>query len=120
MILPFFGVILLCYSTVAATFQLAHTHYPQDFLAQIAGSAHEGQQIVQHFCSSCHAVHPKISLGAPRIGNPDDWSVRVSQGLDILFQHTAQGYNSMPARGGCFECSDKQLKRAILVLIKYK
>ena len=93
------------------------THHPQDFLVSIAGKPDEGQQIVNHFCASCHAMKPLINLGAPRIGQKSDWLLRVNQGLDVLFKHTTEGYNAMPPRGGCFECSDEQLKKAIQVLL---
>ena len=95
----------------------AATHKPQAFLDSIAGSKTEGQAIVQHYCATCHAVHPLIPLGAPRIGYASDWAERLKQGPSVLFQHSSEGYNAMPARGGCFECSDEQLKLAIAVLI---
>ncbi len=93
------------------------THKPQAFLDSIAGSKTEGQEIVQHYCATCHAAHPLIPLGAPRMGFASDWTGRLQQGASVLFQHTSEGYGAMPARGGCFECSDEQLKLAIAVLI---
>lgn len=93
------------------------THHPQDFLSNIQGKPDEGEQIVQHFCANCHAVKPLISLGAPRIGNKADWLTRVNQGLETLFKHTTDGHNAMPPRGGCFECSDAQLKMAIHAML---
>ena len=98
----------------------AASHHPQEFLKKIAGSKDEGQQIVQHYCSNCHAVKPLISLGAPRIGESSDWDPRIKQGIDLLFKHTDEGLNAMPARGGCFECSDEQLKLAILAMLPVK
>jgi cytochrome c5 len=94
----------------------AASHHPQAFLDDIHGTKEEGQAIVKHFCASCHAPHPLISIGAPRIGHPQDWVQRLKQSPAILWQHTSEGYHAMPARGGCFECSDEQLKKAIEVL----
>lgn len=96
------------------------THHPQVFLKKIVGTKNEGQQIVQHYCSQCHAVKPLIPLGAPRIGVFSDWEPRINQGMDILLKHTDEGLNAMPARGGCFECSDRQLKLAILAMLPVK
>ena len=93
------------------------THHPQDFLAEIQGKPDEGKQVVQHFCANCHAVKPLIQLGAPRMGQKEDWLVRLNQGLAILFKHTAEGYRAMPPRGGCFECRDEQLKMAIQAML---
>lgn len=91
----------------------AASHHPEAFLQQIKGQPDEGQKIVQHFCSNCHAPNPLINLGAPRTGDDGDWELRVSKGFNLLFQHTVEGYHAMPPRGGCFECSDVQLKKAI-------
>lgn len=94
------------------------THHPQDFLKKIAGSKTEGQQITEHYCATCHASKPIIQLGAPRIGQADDWKPRLKQGIKLLFKHTDEGINAMPPRGGCFECTDKQLMLAILYMTK--
>ena len=98
----------------------AASHHPQDFLNTISGSPDEGEQIVQHYCSNCHAKKPLIPLGAPRIGLSSDWESRRKQGIDVLFKHTDEGLNAMPARGGCFECSDKQLMLAIAAMLPKK
>ena len=95
----------------------AASHHPEDFLKKISGSTNEGAQIVQHYCANCHAKKPIIPLGAPRIGLASDWTPRIKQNLDALFKHTDEGFNAMPARGGCFECSDKQLYLAILAML---
>ena len=91
----------------------AETHHPQEFLDSIKNSKNEGEQIYTHFCINCHALKPIIPLGAPRIGENNDWKLRLKQGLDVLFKHSDEGINAMPPRGGCFECSDQQLRMAI-------
>ena len=96
------------------------SHHPEEFLQSIKGKPDEGQQIVVHFCSTCHAEKPMINLGAPRIGHASDWELRLKQGLKVLLAHTAEGYHAMPARGGCFECSDEQLKKAIKEMVTKK
>lgn len=93
------------------------SHHPQDLLNSIVGSKTEGQQIVQEYCATCHAVKPLIQLGAPRIGDVSDWKPRLKQDLQQLFKHTDEGVNAMPARGGCFECTDQQLMLAILAML---
>ena len=95
----------------------ANSHHPQEFLNSVAGSKREGQQIVQHYCAVCHAEKPLIPLGAPRIGIEADWTTRLKQGMPKIFTHTSEGLNAMPARGGCFECSDEQLMLAIVAML---
>ena len=99
---------------------LADSHHPQAFLKDIAGSKTEGEQIVQHYCGMCHAEKPMVQLGAPIGGEASAWKVRMKQGLDVLFKHADEGMNAMPARGGCFECSDKQLMLAIMAMLPKK
>ena len=107
-----FLITFVCSSSLYAA-----THHPSDFLRNIEGSPHEGQAIVEHFCASCHAEDPEISIGAPRIRHAEDWKPRLKQGLSSLFQHADEGLNAMPPRGGCFECTDKQLMLAIKALL---
>lgn len=95
----------------------AASHHPQEFLKQIKGDKNEGGLIYEHYCANCHALKPLIPLGAPRIGVIDDWKLRLKQGAKVLYQHTDEGFNAMPARGGCFECSEEQLILAIIYIV---
>ncbi|RMX18738.1 cytochrome c5 family protein [Legionella jordanis] len=102
---------VLAYTTSAAT------HHPQEFLKNISGSKNEGEQIVQHFCSNCHAEQPMIVIGAPRMNQKEDWEPRIKNGVSVVMQHTIEGVGAMPPRGGCFECSDQQLILAIIAML---
>lgn len=99
---------------------LAAGHHPQAFLTEIKGSKTEGAQIVQHYCAMCHAATPMIQLGAPAMGDKAAWAPRLKHGIAVLFHHADEGLNAMPARGGCFECTDQQLMLAILALLPPK
>jgi cytochrome c5 len=117
-VLRLFAFFLLQCFLLATIF--AASHRPQDFVQQIKGQKDEGEQIVQHFCVNCHAAQPLIPLGAPRIGFKKDWQSRLQPGMAALFQHTNEGFNAMPARGGCFECNDDQLMLAIIAMLPKK
>ncbi|KTC97901.1 cytochrome c5 [Legionella geestiana] len=106
---------MLCFSLSANA--LATSHRPQEMLESIRGTPNEGTYIVEHFCSTCHALNPQIPLGAPRMGVASDWQARSSQGMEVLLHHTEEGFGAMPARGGCFECTDEQLALAIAALL---
>jgi cytochrome c5 len=98
----------------------AGSHHPQEFLQVISGAKDEGEQIYNHFCVNCHAQKPLIPLGAPRIGEENDWKLRLKQDIGVFFKHTDEGFNAMPPRGGCFECSDEQLILAIVAIVPKK
>ncbi|MCH9763559.1 MAG: c-type cytochrome [Gammaproteobacteria bacterium] len=93
------------------------SHHPTAFLERIKNTPDEGDQIIQHFCGTCHASKPLIPLGAPKPKVSQDWLPRLEQGPDVLFKHTNEGLRAMPPRGGCFECTDAQLWLAIKALL---
>ncbi|MGB1907519.1 MAG: c-type cytochrome, partial [Spongiibacter sp.] len=51
--------------------------------------------------------------GAPRTGNEQDWAPRLATGMDTLLDHTRNGYNAMPPRGMCINCSDDDFRALI-------
>ena len=107
-------ILLLSFMACSA---VAGSHHPQKILDNVVGASDEGAQIVEHFCSTCHAANPMIPLGAPKPGVASDWVARMEQGLDSLFKHADEGLRAMPPRGGCFECTDHQLWLAIAALL---
>jgi cytochrome c5 len=94
--------------------QLIQTfHYPALFVKQLAGDPHAGEKIFKEFCVSCHGKQPLIDVHAPKLGDKAAWSVRRKMGMPALLNITITGVGAMPARGGCFECSDEQLRETI-------
>lgn len=63
--------------------------------------------------ASCAACHTSGIAGAPKTGDKTAWSPRIAQGDDKLLAHAIQGLNAMPARGGCADCSDDDIKKVI-------
>lgn len=96
-------------------------HHPEEFLASVQGSSDEGEQIYTHFCASCHAKDPMIAIGAPCVGVKADWeSYTQKQTIDQMLKTIDAGIGAMPPRGGCFECSDEDLKAAIIFMLPKK
>lgn len=93
-------------------------HYPISFIDQLKGDPHAGEKIFAAYCHSCHAIHPIIPIHAPRINDRKAWLVIQKQGLKQLTKIAAKGIAAMPARGGCFECSDAQLTMTIRYMIE--
>ena len=103
-----------------SSFQHVRTtfHSPSTFVRQLEGDPEAGSKIFHMFCASCHASAPLIDVEAPPIGDEKRWSLWSKVGRLTLLQLTLQGKGAMPARGGCFECSDAQLMEAIDYILK--
>lgn len=94
--------------------QLIETfHSPVNFVKQLEGDPSAGEKIFHEFCESCHAPVPLIDVHAPRVNDYQAWQFRKKMGVPALLKITINGAAAMPARGGCFECSDAQLQQAI-------
>jgi len=92
-------------------------HYPATFVKQLKGDPRAGEKIYKEFCATCHAKQPIVDVHAPLIGDKKAWDIRQKMGMPALLKLTIHGVGAMPARGGCFECSDEQLKETIRYLM---
>jgi len=97
--------------------QIETYHYPATFVRQLQGDPAAGEKIFKQFCTSCHGNPPIIPIKAPRIGDKKAWEIRRKMGMQTLMNLTIMGVGAMPARGGCFECSDTQLRETILYIL---
>lgn len=73
-----------------------------------------GQFVYESHCAACHNTG---AANAPRLGDQAAWAPRIAQGNTILLQHVIQGYNLMPPKGACLQCSDTDLKMAIAYMV---
>lgn len=66
---------------------------------------------------ACVACHGAGVAGAPRVGDAADWSARVAQGAEVLYDHAINGYSGsagyMPPKGGNPDLSDDEVKAAV-------
>lgn len=66
------------------------------------------------YMSACIICHQDGAMSAPLIGNSANWGARLKDsGLDGLYRHTINGYNSMPVRGACVHCTDNDIISAV-------
>lgn len=93
-------------------------HYPAIFAKQLTHDPDAGRKIFNQFCTSCHGKQPIIDIQAPHIGDKNAWDIRKKMGLDILLKITTTGVGAMPARGGCFECTDDELRQTIRYILQ--
>lgn len=73
-----------------------------------------GAQVVEERCQECHVAG---KLGAPKLGDMNDWKPRLQGGVDRLVKSAIGGHNSMPARGGMANLSDAEMKAAVEFMV---
>lgn len=68
-------------------------------LASSAGpaAAQDGQSVYEIRCAACHRTG---LLGAPRVGEMQDWEARLGAGRDALVARALEGVGKMPPKGG--------------------
>jgi len=81
------------------------------------GPPRTGKQVYAYRCGACHA---RTTQGAPMPGDDIEWGLRARKGMDVLMEHVIDGYKQglMPARGGCRNCSDAELKGAVVYMLR--
>lgn len=68
-----------------------------------------GEQAYNEYCAGCHETG---MLGAPVVGNTEDWGNRSQLWDAVLFDHAITGYLEMPAKGGRNDLPDDVVKAA--------
>jgi cytochrome c5 len=79
-------------------------------VAAAAAESRSGQAVYDSKCMICHASG---TAGAPKLGDVAAWTARITQGNDALYDHAINGFNGMPAKGLCMDCSDEELQATV-------
>ncbi|HSH47478.1 MAG TPA: c-type cytochrome, partial [Halomonas sp.] len=74
--------------------------------AEVSGEDIDAEAIYNSLCMACHATG---AAGAPIYGDEAAWADRVTKGFDTLLDHSINGFNAMPARGGNPNLSDEEM-----------
>jgi len=83
-------------------------------VAEVAAGPRDGATVYNTKCMACHATG---AAGAPVKGDAGQWASRIAQGNETLYTHAIQGFNAMPAKGTCMDCSDDEIKAAVDFMI---
>lgn len=73
-----------------------------------------GEAVYNQFCSACHTSGV---MGAPKMNDAAAWEPRLEQGMDVVLKHAVEGYNAMPPKGTCADCSEDEIQAAIDYMI---
>ena len=70
------------------------------------------------YAAACAACHDTGAAGAPKNGDTAAWSGRIDKGMETLVSHAINGFNAMPAKGGCSSCSDEEIELAVEMMVE--
>lgn len=57
---------------------------------------------------SCKLCHATGLLNAPKTGDAAAWEARLAQGDEVVLKHIKDGFNQMPPKGTCIDCTDEE------------
>jgi len=80
-----------------------------------ADGPRSGEAVYAKACTTCHAAG---IAGAPKLGDVAAWAPRIEKGMDVLYASSISGFNGMPAKGMCFDCSDEELKATVDYMVE--
>ncbi|MBT8082375.1 MAG: c-type cytochrome [Gammaproteobacteria bacterium] len=82
-------------------------------------AAMTGPQVYNMACNACHGTG---AAGAPILGNVDQWTDRIAQGIDVLRKHAIEGFAGsagvMPPKGGFVNLSDAEVSDAVDYMVE--
>ena len=73
-------------------------------------AAQDPEAVFNRACGVCH--NGQLPM-APKKGDAAAWEPRLKQGMDTLVQHVTNGFNAMPPRGMCMDCTAEDYKATI-------
>lgn len=79
-----------------------------------AGESRDPAEIYQSKCFSCHNTGVG---GAPKMGSAEDWAPRAEKGMEVLFENAWNGFNAMPPKGICMDCSEQEMRETIQYML---
>ncbi len=74
-----------------------------------------GDDVYGTYCVACHSAG---IAGAPATKDAAAWAPRIAQGMEVMTDHAIKGFNAMPAKGTCMNCTDDEIIAAINVMIE--
>lgn len=86
---------------------------PPASAAAPAAAAPADPALAKLYAQTCAACHGQPGTGAPQAGVAADWTERKAQGMDVLVQHTLEGFKGMPPMGSCADCSEEDFRKLI-------
>ena len=80
----------------------------------MVSTARNGEAVYNLGCAACHTAG---LAGAPMFANVSQWQGRVEKGLETLVNNSYNGYNAMPARGLCMDCTREEIQNSVQYML---
>ena len=80
----------------------------------MASTVRNGETVYNLGCAACHTAG---LAGAPMFANVSQWQGRVEKGLETLVNNSYNGYNAMPARGLCMDCTREEIQNSVQYML---
>jgi len=81
-----------------------------------SASAQPDQRQIQLFANNCLQCHAAPHIGAPQLGNQEDWQDIIEQGEETILKHVVEGIRGMPPLGYCSACDEQDLRQLIYLI----
>ncbi len=85
-------------------------------LSVVAAGASAG--VEDKYNQSCTFCHGTGAAGAPKTGDKAAWEPRLAKGMDTMVKHAREGFNAMPPKGMCNDCTDEDFRALIEYMTK--
>ena len=67
-------------------------------------------KLAAKYSRSCLMCHASPDAKAPLVHDRADWQKRIAErGLDTVISHAESGFNAMPPKGQCMDCTPAEL-----------
>ncbi|MCJ8169521.1 c-type cytochrome [Atopomonas sediminilitoris] len=89
---------------------LSMATFASAFVAPVS-AAQDPEAVFTRACGACHNGQLPT---APKKGDTAVWQQRIEEkGMETLVQHVTNGFNAMPPRGLCMDCSAEDYQAVI-------
>lgn len=85
-------------------------------LAGLAATAQAG--VEDKYNAACTFCHSSGAAGAPKAHDKAAWEPRLKKGMDTLVKHVTEGFNAMPPKGMCNDCTADDYRALIEYMSK--
>ena len=88
--------------------------------AEPVATAMTGPQVYNAACLACHSSG---AGGSPIVGDASQWTDRIAQGIDVLYDHAINGFDGdaptpMLPKGGRVDLSDQEIRDAVDYMVE--